>query len=140
MTVLSCLWLFKNLSPYRNIFDCFWPNTQNYYPLVTNLGITPEIARKSFVTDFARVANRSGKRDAKKSKEILLEEIRILEPELIVLVGAEPRNAFYNELLDTPEKYMYVPFSIKGVPKKTQEEGPALYRELRNRLGSDLSI
>jgi hypothetical protein len=70
MTVLSCLWMFENSSPYKYLLDQFWPDTQNYHPLVKNLGITPEIANKSFVTDFARVASRNGKRDAKKSKAL----------------------------------------------------------------------
>ena len=134
MTVLSCLWLYKDITPHIKILNQFWPRTQNYHPLVANLGITPQVARNSYVTDFARVANVNGRRDTRKSKEVLLAEIELLKPEIVVLVGAEPRDAFFKEINDTPERYIHVPFSLKGVPKQTQEEGPALYKELRNRL------
>jgi hypothetical protein len=134
MTVLSCLWLFKDITPHIKILNQFWPKTQNYHPLVSNLGITPQVARKSYVTDFARVANVNGRRDTRKSKEVLLAEIELVKPEIVVLVGAEPRDAFFKEIIDTPERYIHVPFSLKGVPKQTQDEGPALYRALRNRL------
>jgi hypothetical protein len=50
------------------------------------------------------------------------------------LVGSVPRDAFRRELQLHPEKYMSVPFSLKGVPKKTQIEGPLLYKQLRERL------
>jgi hypothetical protein len=134
MTVLSCLWIFKDLLPYNYLINRFWPGTQNFHPLISNLGITPEIANQSYVTDFARIANPNGRRDAKKSKSVLLEEMNLLNPELVVLVGAEPRDAFYNEILEMPERYIHVPFSLKGVPKQTQKEGPGLYIALRERL------
>lgn len=98
-----------------------------------NLGITPEIARKSYVTDFARIPNNKGTRDTKKCRALLLDEIEVLKPSLVVLVGAEPRNVFISELERNPDKFITVPFSLKGVPKKTQEEGPLLYENLRSR-------
>jgi hypothetical protein len=52
----------------------------------------------------------------------------------VVLIGAEPRNAFSNELHTSPDKFMQVPFSLKGVPKQTQVEGPVLYKKLRERI------
>ncbi|MEX3621473.1 hypothetical protein [Viridibacillus arvi] len=134
MTVLSCFWLFQNVDIYKPFFDRYWPNTQNYHPLVKNLGITRDIADKSYVTDFARIANENGNRDVKKCKQLLIEEINILNPKLIILVGSEPRNAFKTEISEQPETYMSVPFSLRGVPTKTQIEGPKLYEKLRNHL------
>ncbi|QNU35682.1 hypothetical protein IC802_07320 [Geobacillus sp. 44C] len=134
MTVLSCFWIFEDVQPYQSFFDRYWPNTKNYDPLVRNLGITRDIAERSYVTDFARVANHRGIRDMKKCKELLMDEIHLLNPQLVILVGSEPRDAFSHELRLHPEKYMSVPFSLKGVPKKTQIEGPLLYKQLRERL------
>lgn len=134
MTVLSCFWIFEDVQPYQSFFDRYWPNTKNYDPLVRNLGITRDIAERSYVTDFARVANHRGIWDMKKCKELLMDEIHLLNPQLVILVGSEPRDAFSHELRLHPEKYMSVPFSLKGVPKKTQIEGPLLYKQLRERL------
>lgn len=51
-----------------------------------------------------------------------------------MLIDAEPRNSFSNELHTSPDKFMQVPFSSKGVPKQTQIEGPVLYKKLRERI------
>ncbi|MGG3916002.1 hypothetical protein [Rossellomorea vietnamensis] len=91
--------------------------------LVENLRINPEMAKKSYVTDFARISNEKGKRDTKKCKELLLMEIQILNPKLVILVGAEPRDAFINEIQRYPDKFMSVPFSLIGVPKKQKKKG-----------------
>ena len=132
MTVLSCFWIFNNNLQYQNIFNKYWPS-QNYNLLLENLGITPEIAKKSYVTDFARIPHNKGTRDTKKCRALLLDEIEILKPNLVILVGAEPRNVFISELERNPDKFITVPFSLKGVPKKTQEEGPLMYEDLRSR-------
>jgi hypothetical protein len=134
MTVLSCFWLFQDVKPFQSFFDRYWPNTQNYHPLVNNLGINRDIAERSYITDFARVANANGNRDAKVSKRILEEEISLLDPKLVILIGSEPRNAFLKEMTSHPERYMTVPFSLHGVPKKTQIEGPGLYEKVRKQL------
>jgi hypothetical protein len=71
ITVLSCFWIFEDIQPYQSFFNRYWSKIQNYNSLVRNLGITRDIAERSYVTDFARIANHRGTRDTKKCKELL---------------------------------------------------------------------
>lgn len=111
-----------------------------YLALVKNLGIKSSIAERSYVTDFARVANANGKTDTKSCKQVMVEKIKLLSPKLVVPIGAEPRDAFSREISTVPNKYSSVPFSLNGVPDKTKQEGPVQYKKVPERINDLLFL
>lgn len=86
ITVLSCFWLFRDLTKYRSLIQTYW-NPTSYRRIHQSLHISPEIADQSYVIDAFRIGNSEGKRDTKANRSLLLEEIELLQPEIKVLVA-----------------------------------------------------
>ncbi|MCM3055718.1 hypothetical protein NST17_09890 [Caldifermentibacillus hisashii] len=126
----------KLKSKYKGHFS----RIHKYLALVKNLGIKSSIAERSYVTDFARVANANGKTDTKSCKQVIVEKIKLLSPKLVVPIGAEPRDAFSREISTVPNKYSSVPFSLNGVPDKTKQEGPVQYKKVPERINDLLFL
>jgi len=132
VTVLSCYWLLEK--PDDVLMRRFWPKLATYYRLVKKLGITPGIARTSYVTDIFRIGNQNKKPDTRGNRALVFEEIDLLSPELVVLVGSRPRDIVGKNRIDQDKRMVHVPFPADGVPKITQERAPIQYQELRRRL------
>lgn len=126
MTALSCFWLFNEEDLIDHLYEKYDAAWRYYHPFVQKIGITKEIIENSYVTDLYRVSDSKGRVDLLRCKQLLGEEIQLLQPEVIVLVGSEARNAFQQEIQSQPDKFLFVPYTIKG------DEEP--YRVVRKKL------
>jgi hypothetical protein len=133
ITVLSCLWPLANFQPIQPIFQMFWSSP--YFYIVECLGITPNIARNSYVVDAGRIGTESGRQDRPKNRELLEREIELLKPELVVLVGETAADTIGNKTQRKNESlYFKVPCPTKRRSKKDIEKAKVKYKELRIRL------
>lgn len=131
-TVLSCFWLLE--TPNDLLMRKFWPKVSTYHRIVRDLGITPEIANKVYVTDVFRIGNKNKNPDARRNRALLFEEIGLLNPDLVVLVGSLPRYIVGDKRMGEDKRIVHVPFPADAVPKVTQEMAPLQYQKLREQL------
>lgn len=133
ITVLSCLWPLASFQPIQSIFQTFWSSP--YFYIVECLGITPEIARCSYVVDAVRIGTEHRRPDHQKNRELLEREIELLKPEIVVLVGGTAANTIGKKAQRVNHGlYFKVPFPTKRRPRQDIEKAKARYEELRNQL------
>lgn len=126
MTALSCFWMFDEADLVDHLYAKYDAAWRYYHPFVQKIGITKDIIENSYITDLYRVSDSKGRVDLQRCKQLLVEEIQLLNPEVIVLVGTEARKAFKQEMHSQPEKFLSVPYTIRG------DQEP--YELVRNRL------
>jgi hypothetical protein len=134
MTVLSCFWLIKDDKNYDAQMLRYWERLNTYHRIKRELGITLEIAKQSYVVDSFRIGNKNGNRDTTRNRKLLDEEVKLLKPDLVILVGSTAREIVGTRMIKTDDKYFAVPFPADAVPTKTRESAPALYRQLRDTI------
>jgi hypothetical protein len=133
ITVLSCLWPIANFQPIQSIFQMFWSSP--YFYIVECLGITPSIARNSYVVDAVRIGTENGRQDRQKNRELLKREIELLNPEIVILVGGTAADTIGNKTQRENESlYFKAPFPTKRRSKQDIEKAKGKYEELRIRL------
>jgi hypothetical protein len=112
VTVLACLWPLISNHPIHKMFSLFWPST--FDNIVDSLGINPEVAKHSYVVDAVRIGTTEGRQDRDKNRELLRSEIKLLKPELVVMVGKTAECTVGNETQrEAGPKYSHVPFPTK---------------------------
>jgi hypothetical protein len=134
MTVLSCFWIFTDIEPLQGTMTKYWRRLKRYQRIIDDLGITPAIAEQSYVVDAFRIPNHRGTRDTKQNRALLQEEIRVLDPEIIVLVGNTAKDVAATLVVGESSRFHHVPFPADRVPTITRQVAPEMYKRLRERL------
>lgn len=146
VTVLSCFWAVKELNKYSRVFWKYWDSNPYFY-ICESLGITPAIARKSYVTDAVRISD--GKREANKrgtdkketNRTLLWEEVKILKPSIVVLVGSTAKKVFKEKGYEAGKEnngseIIHVPFPTKRASKKNKRVANKQFEKLSMKLNS----
>lgn len=132
-TVLSCLWPLEGFRQVQGIFGTFWPTT--YFNIVENLGISVEIARRSYVVDGVRIGNPNGNPDIRLNRDLLAKEVELLDPKLVILVGRKAASIVGNAAIEAdPERYFRVPFPSNRRARSRVEADKPKFKELRDLL------
>lgn len=130
ITVLSCLWIFQNISQYRHIIERYW-KTHSYLRIYNALRITTEIASNAYVADSFRIGKANGKMDTKHNRALMEREISLLNPELIILVGSTAKYIAGQELLAKNQaRVQCIPFPTVRKTKEDKQAAEAQYAEL----------
>lgn len=143
VTVLSCLWPLEGLidqEPHQGIFRTFWQSPYDY--IVECLGINVEIAKHSYVVDAVRIGKQDGRQqDRKKNRKLLKQEIDLLDPELVVLVGRTAAVTLGKEAQEEQGRcYVEVPFPTKRRSKQDVKKADSDFKKLRNRWSPNKSF
>lgn len=137
-TVLSCLWPLEGFRQVQSIFSTFWPTT--FFNIVECLGISVDIARKSYAVDGVRIGNPDGNPDIAKNRALLYKEIELLDPTLVILVGRVAANIVGRAALTAkPELYFQVPFPSNRRSRARAKADIPRFEALQKRL-SELEL
>lgn len=134
VTVLACLWPLEAVAgSFHGIVRAFWPS--RYDLIVDHLGIKPEIAKRSYVVDAVRIAIQGGKKpDREQNRKLLKQEIDLLEPRLVVLVGRTAEQTIGNAAQrEKRSRYFAVPFPTKTRSKDDVQKAKPKYEELKRK-------
>ena len=135
VTVLACLWpLEATPGPLHGIVRKFWPSPYDY--IVECLGIKSEIAKHSYVVDAVRIAVQGGKKPDRKQNRLLLEqEINLLKPRLLVLVGRIAEETIGNKAREAERgRYFAVPFPTRTRSPEDVQKAKPIYEELKAQI------
>lgn len=129
ITVLSCLWALDDITPYRDLVQLYW-NMTSYNRVHRSLSITPGIASEAYVVDAFRIGNAIGNRDTKRNRALLHEEIRLLRPEHIILVGNTARDIIGREYAHANNRCFHVPFPTSRMAPLQRQAANQRYESL----------
>jgi hypothetical protein len=126
-TVLSCLWPVESFGQIQSIFCTFWPTT--YFNILEGLGMTPEIAKQAYVVDAIRTG------DLTKDRDLLRDEITLLKPDLVVLVGGKAEHRVDPKVRNAePKRFLRVNFPNNARDEGRIGEDEKKFEELHRRL------
>ena len=134
VNVLACLWPLEGTAgPLQRIVRAFWPS--RYDLIVECLGIKREIAKHSYVVDAVRIGMQDGEKpDRERNRELLKEEIGLLNPKLVVLVGKKADKTIGEEAQEEEGRdYFAVPFPTKARSEQDTKKAKQKYEELKRK-------
>jgi hypothetical protein len=134
VNVLACLWPLEGMAgPLHGIRRKFWCSPYDY--IVDRLSITSEVAKHSYVVDAVRIGIPGGKKpDREQNRRLLQQEIDLLKPRLVVLVGKTAERTIWNKTQKGEEgRYFPVPFPTKTRSEKGIKKAAQKYDELKRK-------
>jgi len=116
MTVLSCLWATNDEKAKSKILDEHWSGRgkSSYEFIVKCLKMDTSLAKDCFVTDAVKFGDGNGKPDLKRNREFLLNEIKILNPDFVILLGTKAKSTYGKASKEVPWKLIQLPFPTKN--------------------------